>query len=222
MRTAQTAEDDDDRRALAKGADWKSAEYAEGAELGPWVGSNSGPQREGLLEAVVATANVVRAWKKVKKNKGAAGVDGRSIEETKTFLQKAWPGIKRAILDGSYRPYPVLRAEIPKANGGVRQLGIPTVVDRLIQQAICQVLTPIFDPGFSESSFGFRPGRSPHQAVRQALAYQKAGKQWVVDVYGTPLFSECRKGARSGCQRAGDQAGRSVSPKANGSFAQSG
>ena len=189
MRTMQTTEDDESR-ALAKGAGRNPAEYAEGVERRPWAEHNSDPKQEDLLEAVVATANVVRAWKKVKKNKGAAGVDGRSIEETKTFLQKAWPGIKRAILDGSYRPYPVLRVEIPKADGGVRQLGIPTVVDRLIQQAICQVLTPIFDPEFSESSFGFRPGRSPHQAVRQALAHQQAGKQWVVDMDLKKFFDQ--------------------------------
>ena len=189
MRTDRAAEDDASR-ALAKGAERNSAEYAEGAEIRPWVKDNPFPQQEDLLEAALSTRNMVRAWQQVKKNKGAAGVDRRSIGETQRFLRTHWPGIKEQILNGTYKPYPVLRVEIPKPGGGMRQLGIPTVVDRLIQQAVCQVLTPIFDPGFSESSFGFRPGRSAHDAVRQALKHQQAGKQWVVDVDLKQFFDE--------------------------------
>ena len=117
-------------------------------------------------------------------------MDGRDIEETQAFLRTAWPSIRQALLDESYRPYPVLRVEISKPGGGVRQLGIPTVVDRLIQQAVCQILTPIFDPGFSASSFGFRPGRSAHDAVRQALAHQQDGREWMVDLDLKQFFDE--------------------------------
>jgi RNA-directed DNA polymerase len=123
-------------------------------------------------------------------NKGAAGVDGRDIEETKGFLHEHWSEIRRRLLNETYTPYPVLRAEIPKAGGGMRKLGIPTVIDRLIQQAITQVLTPLFDSEFSESSFGYRPGRSAHDAVRQALEIQQDGKQWVVDMDLKQFFDE--------------------------------
>ena len=130
------------------------------------------------------------AWKQVERNKGAAGVDGRTIAETKEFLREHWPELRKQLLDETYKPYPVLRVEIPKPGGGIRKLGIPTVVDRLVQQALAQVLTPIFDPGFSESSYGFRPGRSAHDAVRQALHYQQDGKQWVVDMDLRQFFDE--------------------------------
>ena len=150
----------------------------------------SDPQTEELLEKVVDSENMRRAWKQVKRNKGAAGVDGRNIEETKAFLREHWPEIRKQLLEETYKPYPVLRVEIPKPGGGVRKLGIPTVVDRLIQQSITQVLVPIFDSGFSESSFGFRPGRGAHDAVRQALHHQQEGKQWVVDLDVRQFFDE--------------------------------
>ena len=122
------------------------------------MSKQSDPQEEeSLLERVVDSENMKLAWKQVKRNKGTAGIDGRTIRETEIFLREHWPELKRKVLDGSYRPYPVKRVEIPKPKGGVRKLGIPTVVDRLIQQSIAQILTPIFDPDFSESSFGFRP-----------------------------------------------------------------
>lgn len=161
-----------------------------GAVVGPWVPDPSDPPTEDLLERVLQSENMKLAWQQVKRNQGAAGVDSRDIEETQAFLRTAWPSIRQALLDESYRPYPVLRVEIPKPGGGVRQLGIPTVVDRLIQQAVCQVLTPIFDPGFSEFSYGFRPGRSAHDAVRQALAYQQDGREWVVDLDLKQFFDE--------------------------------
>ena len=156
----------------------------------PWVTDSSDPQEEALLEKVVASENLHRAWRQVKRNKGAAGVDGRGIAETETFLREHWPAIRKQLLDETYTPYPVLRVEIPKPGGGIRKLGIPTVVDRLIQQAITQVLVPIFDPGFSGSSFGFRPGRKAHDAVRQARKFQQEGKQWVVDVDLKQFFDE--------------------------------
>ena len=160
------------------------------AEECPRVKETSDPQEEVLLEKVVASENMRRAWKQVKRNKGAAGVDGRDIEETEVFLRQHWPELRKRLLEETYTPYPALRVEIPKPGGGVRKLGIPTVVDRLIQQAITQVLVPIFDSGFSESSFGFRPGRGAHDAVRQAHKYQQEGRQWVVDLDLKQFFDE--------------------------------
>src|SRR4030042_6193761 len=121
------------------------------------------------VEGVVKRENMLSAWKQVRANKGASGIDGISIEEFPEYARENWEGIKQSLLNGTYRPYPVKRVEIPKDSGGTRKLGIPTVMDRVIQQAITQVLTPVFDPNFSESSFGFRPGRSAHQAVRKVL-----------------------------------------------------
>jgi group II intron reverse transcriptase/maturase len=125
---------------------------------------------------------MARAWKRVKANKGSAGVDGRTVQETGDYLKSAWPDIRRRLFDGSYRPDPVRRVGIPKPGGGVRELGIPTVVDRLIQQALLQVLQPLIDPTFSAHSHGFRPGRSAHGAVLEAQQYVQAGYQVVVDV----------------------------------------
>ncbi|MEI8123517.1 MAG: group II intron reverse transcriptase/maturase, partial [bacterium] len=156
----------------------------------PWVPGKADLQVDALLEKVVASENLHRAWAQVKRNKGAAGVDGRDIAETEAFLREHWPEIRKRLLDETYKPYPVLRVQIPKPGGGVRNLGIPTVVDRFIQQAITQVLEPLFDPGFSESSFGFRPGRKAHDAVRQARKFQKEGKQWVVDMDLKQFFDE--------------------------------
>ena len=125
---------------------------------------------------------MVRAWKRVKANKGSAGVDGRSVHDTQGYLKQAWRDIRSRLLDGSYRPEPVRRVGIPKPGGGVRELGIPTVVDRLIQQALLQVLQPLIDPTFSKHSHGFRPGRSAHDAVLEAQQYVQAGYTVVVDV----------------------------------------
>jgi RNA-directed DNA polymerase len=130
------------------------------------------------------------AWKQVKRNGGAAGVDGRSIEETAEFLRQNWPNLRQRLLDGTYQPRSVLRVEIPKSGGGVRKLGIPTVEDRLVQQAVSQVLTPLFDPEFSESSYSFRPGRSAHSAIQKARDYQQSGKRWVVDMDLKQFFDE--------------------------------
>jgi RNA-directed DNA polymerase len=135
-----------------------------------------------LLEAALTRENLHRAWKRVKANKGAAGVDGLDIEQTAELLRTRWSGIRQALLAGQYRPMPVRRVMIPKPDGSQRELGIPTVLDRLIQQALLQVLQPLIDPTFSEHSHGFRPGRRAHDAVKAARAYVQSGKRVVVDV----------------------------------------
>jgi RNA-directed DNA polymerase len=137
---------------------------------------------EDLLGQALAKQNMAAAWKRVKANKGSAGVDGRTVQQTGEDLKTQWPDIRRDLLDGSYRPSPVRRVGIPKSGGGTRELGIPTVVDRLIQQALLQVLQPLIDPTFSEHSYGFRPGRSAHQAVQAARQYVEQGRRVVVDV----------------------------------------
>ncbi len=135
-----------------------------------------------LLGQALARENMVAAWKRVKANKGGAGVDGRTVQDTGRWLESAWPDIRTSLLDGSYRPTPVRRVGVPKPDGGTRELGIPTVVDRLIQQALLQVLQPLLDPTFSAHSHGFRPGRSAHGAVIEAEQYVREGYRIVVDV----------------------------------------
>ncbi len=134
------------------------------------------------MERVVERANMTLAYRRVVRNKGAAGVDGLAVSELKDWLTVHWPSVKKALLEGRYLPRPVRRVDIAKPAGGVRTLGIPTVVDRLIQQALHQVLSPVFEPTFSERSYGFRPGRSAAQAVKQAQTYIGEGKRWVVDL----------------------------------------
>lgn len=135
------------------------------------------------MDAVVERENMVAALRRVKANRGAAGVDAMTVEDLEPYLKVHWPRIKEDLLAGRYEPSPVRRVDIPKPDGkGVRQLGIPTVLDRLIQQALHQVLQPMFDPHFSESSYGFRPGRSAHQAVQHARTYVGEGRRWVVDL----------------------------------------
>ena len=136
----------------------------------------------GLLEAALTRQNLQTAWKRVKANKGAAGVDGLNIEQTAQVLRTSWPDIRQALLAGRYRPSPVRKVMIPKPDGSQRELGIPTVTDRLIQQALLQVLQPLIDPTFSDHSHGFRPGRRAHDAVKAARAYVQSGKRVVVDV----------------------------------------
>src|SRR5881398_703528 len=125
----------------------------------------------GLMEAVVERGNLWLAYQRVIENKGAAGVDALTVSELKDHLKRHWPTIRARLLAGEYRPMAVRRVDIPKPQGGMRTLGIPTVVDRLIQQALHQVLQPIFEPTFSDASYGFRPGRNAHQALRQAREY---------------------------------------------------
>jgi len=151
-------------------------------EARPAPDETAGSGRGGLLGQALASANLVRAWKRVRANRGSAGVDGRSIEQTAEYLRTDWPRLRASLLDGSYWPEPVRRVRIPKPGGGERELGIPTVVDRLIQQALLQVLQPLIDPTFSDHSHGFRPGRSAHGAVRQAQRHVQDGYRVVVDV----------------------------------------
>jgi group II intron reverse transcriptase/maturase len=134
------------------------------------------------MEQVVERGNMLAALQRVERNKGAAGVDGMTVQQLRPYLQQHWPTLKSSLRAGTYRPQPVKRVEIPKPVGGKRLLGIPTVVDRLVQQAILQVLTPFFDPHFSSHSYGFRPGRRGHDAVRQAREYVREGQAWVVDL----------------------------------------
>ncbi|MFW8567000.1 group II intron reverse transcriptase/maturase [Orrella sp. 11846] len=136
----------------------------------------------GLLQAVLTRENLLTAMKRVRANKGAAGVDGLDIDQTAQHLVKAWPSIRQALLAGTYRPSPVRRVLIPKPDGGQRELGIPTVTDRLIQQALLQVLQPLLDPTFSDHSYGFRPGRRAQDAVLAAQSYVQSGRRIVVDV----------------------------------------
>lgn len=135
-----------------------------------------------LLLAALTRGNLQRALKRVRANKGAAGVDGLDVDQTAAHLRTAWPAIREQLLSGTYRPSPVRRVTIPKPEGGERELGIPTVTDRLIQQALLQVLQPILDPTFSKHSYGFRPGRSAHDAVLAAQSYVQSGRRIVVDV----------------------------------------
>jgi RNA-directed DNA polymerase len=137
---------------------------------------------EGLWEAVFSRANLLAALARVERNGGAAGVDGMKVQELPAHLKAHWPSIRAKLDAGTYQPSPVRRVEIPKPGGGKRQLGIPTVQDRLIQQAMQQVLSPLFEATFSEQSYGFRPKRSAHDAVRVAKGYIESGKGWVVDI----------------------------------------
>ena len=139
-------------------------------------------QASELMEAVCERGNLKLAYQRVVENKGAAGVDGIGIAEFKDHLKQHWPTIKAKLLAGEYIPQPVRRVDIPKPQGGVRTLGIPTLTDRMIQQALHQVLSPIFEADFSESSYGFRPGRSAHQAVKAAQQYVAEGRRLVVDL----------------------------------------
>lgn len=165
-----------------------SAEHEEegGAPIGKRITenniTNADRNVDGLLEQIVDTENLNRAYKRVKRNKGAGGVDGMGVDELLQYLKENGEGIRESILAGKYRPAPVRRVEIPKESGKKRKLGIPTAVDRVIQQAIAQVLTPIYEPKFVETSYGFRPGRSAHDALRKCQTYLEEGYVWAVDM----------------------------------------
>jgi RNA-directed DNA polymerase len=143
---------------------------------------------ENLLERVLSRDNVQKAWKRVKANKGVPGIDNMSIDDFPEFARAQWDNIRDSLMAGTYQPSPVKRVEIPKPTGGKRPLGIPTVLDRLIQQAMYQVMMPIFDPDFSEFSYGFRPGRSAHDAVRKAREYLREGCRIAVDMDLSKFF----------------------------------
>ena len=135
-----------------------------------------------LIERILDTGNVRVALEKVISNNGAAGIDGMNVEELRDYMNAYWPSIRQSILERNYKPAPVRRVEIPKPNGGVRKLGIPTVVDRTLQQSIVQILTPIFETDFQDNSYCFRPGRSCEQAVLKLLEYLNEGYEWIVDI----------------------------------------
>jgi RNA-directed DNA polymerase len=156
---------------------------AEGIETTPaGLGRESQADTDKLMEEACEKENLKEALRRVKANAGAAGMDGMSVQQLPDYLRKNWPRLREQLLAGTYRPQPVRRVEIPKAGGGVRKLGIPTVVDRFVQQAVLQVLQKRWDPSFSDSSYGFRPGRSAHQAVAKAQEYIRQGYDWVVDL----------------------------------------
>lgn len=156
---------------------------AEGSDEAPETADV--PRRSGasgLMEAVLDRQNLKAALKRVRQNGGSSGIDGMSVGELPEYLRQNWGAIREQLLAGSYQPQAVLRRQIPKSGGGMRELGIPTVLDRFIQQALLQVLQPRFDPSFSDHSYGFRPGRRAHDAVRRAQRYITEGRSWVVDV----------------------------------------
>jgi group II intron reverse transcriptase/maturase len=148
-----------------------------GRKATPWPEAATG-----LMGRIISRGNMMAAYSRVMRNNGAPGVDGMPVTALKGYLQEEWPRIREELLAGKYHPQPVRKVEIPKPGGGTRMLGIPTVLDRLIQQAVHQVLSPLFDLGFSESSYGFRPGRSAHQAVKAAQKHVESGLRWVVDI----------------------------------------
>jgi RNA-directed DNA polymerase len=170
--------------AFAAGKAGEARKPAEGrAEDSTAMAGSKSPVAHGpTMEEVVERENLRKALKQVRRNKGAPGVDGMTVEQLGDYLAENWPEMREALLQCSYQPKPVRRVEIPKANGGgMRRLGIPTVLDRFIQQAVLQVLQRYLDPTFSEQSYGFRPGRSAHQAVARAQQYVAAGYRWIVD-----------------------------------------
>ncbi|MCK4415063.1 MAG: group II intron reverse transcriptase/maturase [Candidatus Eisenbacteria sp.] len=152
------------------------------AEAPTAPGEMEGSGTSGLMERVVSRPNMLAALRRVRKNKGSPGIDGLRVEDLPAWLKENWEGVREQLLAATYQPAPVRRQTIPKPGGGERELGIPTVLDRLIQHALLQVLQPIFDPAFSEHSYGFRPGRRAHDAVRRARRYVQEGRRWMVDV----------------------------------------
>ncbi len=178
------------RTAVGEVAGRNASGNAQGAASAASEESHCIGQGTGLIEQMIERGNLNAAWKRVSRNQGAAGVDGLDLERTATLIRKEWDQIEALLRAGRYRPEPVRRVEIPKPNGGIRLLGVPTVLDRFLQQAALQVLSPLFEPHFSEHSYGFRPGRSAHQAVLAARGYQRAGKRWVVDIDLASFFDE--------------------------------
>jgi len=152
------------------------------AEAQTAPGETEGSGTSGLMERVASRPNMLVAYRRVRRNKGSPGIDGQRVEDLATWLQANWEGVGEQLLAGTYHPTAVRRQTIPKPGGGERELGIPTVLDRLIQQALLQVLQPIFDRTFSDHSYGFRPGRRAHDALRRAQGYIQEGRRWVVDV----------------------------------------
>jgi len=168
---------------MAEGRGETPRTASEGTELSTAKHDTESPaSTEHLMEEVCQRENLKKALKRVRQNKGSPGVDGMTVNELPGYLMDHWPMIRDQLLNGTYQPQPVKRVEIPKPGGGVRKLGVPTSLDRFIQQAVLQVLQERWDPTFSEHSYGFRPGRSAHQAVAQAQAYIAEGYDYVVDI----------------------------------------
>lgn len=167
---------------MTEGDERISSNAAVGAEIDAAACGRTKAEGPRQMDAVVERSNLWLAYERVMRNKGAAGVDGLTVTEFKAWLQQHWPSVKAALLAGKYIPAAIRKVEIPKPNGGVRTLGIPTVLDRLIQQALLQVLQPQFEPEFSEHGYGFRPGRNAWQAVQRAQSYIGEGRRWVVDL----------------------------------------
>ncbi|TCM79861.1 reverse transcriptase (RNA-dependent DNA polymerase) [Rhizobium sp. BK068] len=185
------------------------------AALPPRIGNDTGA---GLLEAALRRENLLQAWKQVRANKcaptrGAAGVDGLDIDQTAAALRISWPAIRDSLREGTYRPQPVRRVMIPKPGGGERELGIPTVLDRLIQQALLQVLQPILDPTFSQHSYGFRPGRSAHDAVLELdewMRHRVSNPAQTMEAWHDDLPRTAGKGGKPSCGTASGSQGRSL------------
>ena len=181
---------DDKQQNIQIELDFSSALTGEAREAGreetESSGATNGPENPAstnrLMEEVCERENLKEALRRVKANKGSPGVDGMTVDGITDYLKQHWPAIREQLLNGTYEPKPVRRVEIPKPDGGVRKLGIPTVLDRFIQQAVMQVLQRRWDRTFSDHSYGFRPGRSAHQAVAQAQQYIAEGHGWCVDL----------------------------------------
>lgn len=189
MKVTETERKESTKRCCGSGCRRRdSAEHEEegGALIGQRITesnvTNADREENGLLERIVSRENLNKAYKRVKKNKGAGGVDGMKVDELLQYLKDNGEEIRESVLAGKYKPAPVRRVEIPKDNGKKRMLGIPTAVDRVIQQAIAQVLTPVYEPRFVETSYGFRPGKSAHNAIRKCQEYLNAGYVWTVDM----------------------------------------
>lgn len=171
-----------ERAAELQGKGQKSLVLSLGADICAATFGRTKSEDHALMERVIDLSNMRRAYLRVVENKGAPGIDEITVSELRGWLKEHWPSVKVALLEGRYLPQAVRAVDIPKPSGGERTIGIPTVMDRLIEQALHQVLQPLFEPTFSEGSYGFRPGRSAHQAVCRAQAYVRAGKRWVVDL----------------------------------------
>lgn len=180
LRDEQGRQPSPDRGTAGQGWEVKLPETDPRAEPPPT--RDEGKSSVELWEQVWARENLFTALKRVESNRGAPGTDGMTVKDLRAYLKEHWLEIRAALESGAYKPTPVRRVEIPKPDGGVRLLGIPTVIDRLLQQAIAQVLTPIFESKFSPNSYGFRPGRSAHDAILKAQEYVQAGNEWVVDI----------------------------------------
>lgn len=169
-------------RAAPERGEQNSPKPERGAEIDAAACGQTKAEVLPTMEAVITRENLMQAYQRVVENQGTAGIDNLTVTELKPWLQKHWPSVRKALESDAYLPRRIRKVDIPKPNGDVRTLGIPTVVDRLIQQAIAQTLTPYVEPGFSKSSYGFRPNRNAWQAVQQAQQYIRSGKRWVVDM----------------------------------------